>query len=70
MDSVGLIVPIINDVSTVKRKNHQNSGREARPSNTAYLEKQVLMDSPKVIFISPNSSGLEQHRCLEKQHIV
>jgi hypothetical protein len=46
-------MPDAADTRTVKRKNHQNSDRRARPSNAAYFEKQVLMDSPNVIFSLP-----------------
>ena len=33
---------------TVKSWNHQYSEREARPAHTTYLEKQMLIDWPKV----------------------
>ena len=37
------------DANTTNRVHHQNSGRDARPLKSAYLEKQILIDSPKVI---------------------
>jgi hypothetical protein len=42
-------MPVASDIRTVKRNHHQYSDREARPSNAAYFEKQVLIDSPNVI---------------------
>ena len=44
-DSVSLTMPAATDARVVKRNHHQYSDREARPSNAAYFEKQVLMDS-------------------------
>lgn len=40
------------DARNVKSKNHQYSDRVARPSNAAYFEKHVLMDSLNVIEFS------------------
>jgi hypothetical protein len=39
------------DARNVNRKNHQYSDLEARPSNIAYFEKQVRIDSPNVIIL-------------------
>jgi hypothetical protein len=49
-DKVSLTMPAVADARKVNRNYYQNSDREARLSNVAYLEKLVLMDSPKVIW--------------------
>ena len=47
----GLIIPVMTLTRNTKSTHHQNSGRSARPLKSAYLEKQVLIDSTKVILI-------------------
>jgi hypothetical protein len=48
-DNVSLTMPSAADARNVNRKNHQYSDLEARPSNIAYFEKQVRIDSLNVI---------------------
>jgi len=48
-DNISLTMPDATDARKVKRNHHQYSDREARPSNVAYFEKQVLMDLPNVM---------------------
>jgi len=47
--AVSLIMPVAADARTTNRNHHQYSERVAHPSNVAYLEKQMLMDSPNVM---------------------
>ena len=67
-------MPIAIDAKHKKRKNHQYSEREARPSNNAYFEKQVLMESPKVMLYPHNmvyqNSKKLRLPCIEKAEIV
>jgi len=48
-DNLSLSMPSAADPRNVNRKNHQYSDLEARPANNAYFEKQVRMDSLKLI---------------------
>lgn len=58
-ETVSLIMPQPSETRKLKRKNHQYSERDALPSKVAYFEKQVRIDSPKVILLVsyPGLSG-------------
>src|SRR3712207_518895 len=46
-----LIIPKPKPTNTINNANHQYSERDARPLKSAYLDKQVLIDSTNVIFL-------------------
>lgn len=48
-DTLSLTMPAAAVARNTKRHHHQNSERDARPEKSAYLEKQVWIDSPNVI---------------------
>src|ERR1700690_2368836 len=52
-DTTGPTMDVAAEASTTNSTHNHNSDRDARPSKPAYLLKQVLIDSTKVIVSSP-----------------